>query len=218
MTWFGAEELVEVVEVPVLVLESTKRPPRLLDQAHQPHGHQPQQLTASLTWDVSSSSVHAAEVEEINTGHLLRCLPPTRNTISNHPVAQSPHRVSNKNIRRGGAQEVSVRRDLDLIIPKIPLVRDQSITAILVGSEPSICHLLLLPDNVLQKAATKSEEFETMYGKNANHSSHTDKRWKDEMMVILQSIMNCLVDTHCGSSADGIFELQNRAKILLDQN
>ncbi|GJY33065.1 DNA mismatch repair protein MSH6 [Tanacetum coccineum] len=82
----------------------------------------------------------------------------------------------------------------------------------------NVARLAGLPDNVLQKAATKSEEFETMYGKNANHSSHTDKRWKDEMMVILQSIMNCLVDTHCGSSADGIFELQNRAKILLDQN
>ena len=74
-----------------------------------------------------------------------------------------------------------------------------------------------LPDNVLQKAATKSEEFETMYGKNRNHSNSTDKCWKDEMMVFLQSLRNCLVDTRCGSSADGIFELQNRAKILLDQ-
>ncbi|GJZ87806.1 hypothetical protein Tco_0659416 [Tanacetum coccineum] len=45
-------------------------------------------------------------------------LPPTRNTISYHPMAQSPHRVSNKNIGRDGAQEVSVRRYLNLIIPK----------------------------------------------------------------------------------------------------
>ncbi|GJZ90134.1 putative reverse transcriptase domain-containing protein [Tanacetum coccineum] len=81
----------------------------------------------------------------------------------------------------------------------------------------NVARLAGLPDNVLQKAATKSEEFETMYGKNGNHSSLTDKHRKDEMMVILQSLMNCLVDTHCGSSADGIIELQNRAKILLDQ-
>ncbi|PWA36246.1 MUTS-like protein [Artemisia annua] len=44
-----------------------------------------------------------------------------------------------------------------------------------------------LPDNLLQKAATKLEEFETMY------------------------------DTRCGSLADGIFDLHNMEKILLDQ-
>ncbi|PWA69852.1 MUTS-like protein [Artemisia annua] len=74
-----------------------------------------------------------------------------------------------------------------------------------------------LPDNLLQKAGTKLEEFETMYGKSRNQSNSTDKYWKDEMMVILQSLRNCLVDTRCGSLADGIFDLHNREKILLDQ-
>ncbi|GJR83688.1 DNA mismatch repair protein MSH6 [Tanacetum coccineum] len=81
----------------------------------------------------------------------------------------------------------------------------------------NVARLAGLPDNVLQKAATKSEEFETMYGKNRNRSNPTNKHWKDEMMVILQSLSNCLVDTRCSSSADGIFELQNRAKILYGQ-
>ncbi|GJY10833.1 retrovirus-related pol polyprotein from transposon TNT 1-94 [Tanacetum coccineum] len=46
--WAG--ELVEVVEVPVLVLvlESPKHPPRLPDQPHLPHRHQSQQPAASL--------------------------------------------------------------------------------------------------------------------------------------------------------------------------
>ncbi|GJU40103.1 hypothetical protein Tco_1193060 [Tanacetum coccineum] len=81
----------------------------------------------------------------------------------------------------------------------------------------NVARLVGLPDNVLQKAATKAEEFETMYGKNRNHSNPTNMRWKDETMVILQSLSNCLVNTCCSSSADGIFELQNRAKILYDQ-
>ncbi|PWA96876.1 MUTS-like protein (chloroplast) [Artemisia annua] len=81
----------------------------------------------------------------------------------------------------------------------------------------NVARLAGLPDNVLQKAATKSEEFETMYGGNRNNSNPTNKHWKDEMMVILQSLSNCLVDTRCSSSADGIFELQTRAKILHDQ-
>lgn len=74
-----------------------------------------------------------------------------------------------------------------------------------------------LPDDVLQKAATKSEEFEMMYGKNKKHSKTTNLTWDDEMVVILQNIRNCLVDTPCSSSANSIFKLQNRAKMLLDQ-
>lgn len=68
-----------------------------------------------------------------------------------------------------------------------------------------------LPDGVLQKAATKSEEFEAMYGKKRKQS----KGWEEEEVVV---IMQGLRDCHCGSSADAIFELQNRAKILLEQN
>ncbi|GKC78073.1 hypothetical protein Tco_1128847 [Tanacetum coccineum] len=37
----SAEELVELVGVPVLVLESPERPPWRPDQPHRPHGHQP---------------------------------------------------------------------------------------------------------------------------------------------------------------------------------
>ena len=68
-----------------------------------------------------------------------------------------------------------------------------------------------------QKVANKSEEFETMYGKSRKQSNSIYTYWKDEIMVILQSLRNCLVDTRCCSSADGIFDPQNRAKILMDQ-
>ncbi|XP_024965615.1 DNA mismatch repair protein MSH6 isoform X2 [Cynara cardunculus var. scolymus] len=73
----------------------------------------------------------------------------------------------------------------------------------------NVARLAGLPDGVLQKAATKSEEFEAMYGKKRKQS----KGWEKEVVVIMQSLWNC----HCGSSADAIFELQNRAKILLEQ-
>ncbi|GKG49391.1 hypothetical protein Tco_0515843, partial [Tanacetum coccineum] len=39
---------VEVVEVPVLVLESSEQPPQLPDQPHRPLRHQLQQSAASL--------------------------------------------------------------------------------------------------------------------------------------------------------------------------
>nr|XP_043621145.1 DNA mismatch repair protein MSH6 isoform X2 [Erigeron canadensis] len=81
----------------------------------------------------------------------------------------------------------------------------------------NVARLAGLPDAVLQKAAIKSEEFEMMYGKKMNQSKPTSQGWNNDMAVILQSLRNCLVDTYSGSSADPICELQNRAKILLEQ-
>ncbi|XP_071726644.1 DNA mismatch repair protein MSH6 [Rutidosis leptorrhynchoides] len=76
----------------------------------------------------------------------------------------------------------------------------------------NVARLAGLPDAVLQKAVIKSEEFETMYGKKRYQSKPTN-----DLAVFLQTLRNFLVDTHCGSSGDTIFELQNRAKLLLAQ-
>lgn len=80
----------------------------------------------------------------------------------------------------------------------------------------NVARLAGLPDAVLQKAATKSQEFEKMYG---NKTKQLNQSWEDKMAHILKSLKGFLVDTCCStSSANGILELQNRAKILLDQN
>ncbi|GJW42978.1 hypothetical protein Tco_0071777 [Tanacetum coccineum] len=55
---FGAEERVEVAEVPVRVLEHPEHPRRLPDQPHRPHGNQPQQLTASLVPELPKPLYH----------------------------------------------------------------------------------------------------------------------------------------------------------------
>ncbi|XP_076896230.1 DNA mismatch repair protein MSH6-like isoform X2 [Bidens hawaiensis] len=69
----------------------------------------------------------------------------------------------------------------------------------------NVARLAGLPDDVLKKAAIKSEEFETVYGNKRNQFNPT--------MVFFQTLRNCLMD----SSPEGIYELQHRAKTLLEQ-
>ncbi|KAK9055861.1 hypothetical protein SSX86_026948 [Deinandra increscens subsp. villosa] len=75
----------------------------------------------------------------------------------------------------------------------------------------NVARLAGLPDNVLKKAAIKSEEFESIYGNKTNKS--TNQSMTPEIAVFFQSLRNCLV-------SDGIYdicELQKRAKSLLEQ-
>ena len=58
-----------------------------------------------------------------------------------------------------------------------------------------------LPDAVLKKAAIKSQEFETMYGKRTRTN-------QNQIALMLQSLNNC--------HGNGILDLQNRAKIFLE--
>ncbi|KAI3741753.1 hypothetical protein L1987_59429 [Smallanthus sonchifolius] len=81
----------------------------------------------------------------------------------------------------------------------------------------NVARLAGLPDDVLKKAAIKSEEFETMYGNKRNQSNPTNKSMTPEIPVFFQSLRNCLVDAHCSSSSNALYELQKRAKILLEQ-
>ncbi|KAL4572174.1 hypothetical protein LXL04_018943 [Taraxacum kok-saghyz] len=76
----------------------------------------------------------------------------------------------------------------------------------------NVARLAGLPDAVLKKAVTKSQEFEKMYG---NKKKQSNQNWKPQIALMLQTLNRILVDT---SSGDGILQLQNRAKILLDQN
>ncbi|XP_076885218.1 DNA mismatch repair protein MSH6-like [Bidens hawaiensis] len=69
----------------------------------------------------------------------------------------------------------------------------------------NVARLAGLPDDVLKKAAIKSEEFETTYGNKRNRLNPTT--------MFFQTLRNCLVD----SSPEGIYELQRRAKTLLEQ-
>ncbi|GKD73139.1 hypothetical protein Tco_1331421, partial [Tanacetum coccineum] len=56
-----------VVDVPTMVSESPKQPPRLPDQAHWPHGHQPEQHAASLVPGLPKPMCHCTS---------YRCGPP----------------------------------------------------------------------------------------------------------------------------------------------
>lgn len=68
-----------------------------------------------------------------------------------------------------------------------------------------------LPDDVVKKAAIKSEEFEKTYGNKSCRSNPTNPSTTAEVMVFFQRLRNCLVD------ADSIHELQKSAKALLEQ-
>ncbi|KAL7586811.1 hypothetical protein Lser_V15G41433 [Lactuca serriola] len=65
----------------------------------------------------------------------------------------------------------------------------------------NVARLAGLPDAVLKKAAIKSQEFETMYGKRTRTN-------QNQIALMLQSLNNC--------HGNGILELQNRAKIFLE--
>ncbi|KAD3068705.1 hypothetical protein R6Q59_017272 [Mikania micrantha] len=81
----------------------------------------------------------------------------------------------------------------------------------------NVARLAGLPDDVLRKAAIKSEEFEMMYGNKKSSFNSTNQSMTPELAVFFHSLRNCLVDARCSSSSKGIYELQERAKTLLVQ-
>ncbi|KAK2970286.1 hypothetical protein RJ640_021748, partial [Escallonia rubra] len=81
----------------------------------------------------------------------------------------------------------------------------------------NVARLAGLPDTVLHKAATKSQEFEGMYGKHGKQSKDRSIRtWEDKMAILVQNLVNIAANISCHESAEGIVsslnELQLRAR------
>lgn len=81
-----------------------------------------------------------------------------------------------------------------------------------------------LPDLLLRKAAIKSQEFEGMYGKHQKQLEDKTVQSDDDdkITVLIQNFMNLAESTSCHESAESVVsslnELQQRARILLEQN
>jgi hypothetical protein len=79
-----------------------------------------------------------------------------------------------------------------------------------------------LPDSVLQKAAAKSREFETTYGKHPKsfRDNLSNQSWVGEMVEFVQKFIDIAANLSCSKSpesncASALTELQHRAQILL---
>ncbi|KAK7396957.1 hypothetical protein VNO78_18120 [Psophocarpus tetragonolobus] len=86
----------------------------------------------------------------------------------------------------------------------------------------NVARIAGLPTSVLQKAATKSREFEATYGKCRKASSVTDtrnKNWVDEIAVIIQNLNNAATNLSCQETicVGSLSELQDKARELMQR-
>uniref|UniRef100_A0A2N9H285 DNA mismatch repair protein n=1 Tax=Fagus sylvatica TaxID=28930 RepID=A0A2N9H285_FAGSY len=86
----------------------------------------------------------------------------------------------------------------------------------------NVARLAGLPDSVLQKAAAKSREFETTYGKHPKsfRDNLSNQSWVGEMVEFVQKFIDIAANLSCSKSpesncASTLTELQHRAQILL---
>lgn len=89
----------------------------------------------------------------------------------------------------------------------------------------NIARLAGLPDSVLKKAASKSQEFEETYGKHRCSKGMLlcKARKEEELDSTMKSLLNLLANRSCHGStekevAGPLSELQNRARIVLGHN
>lgn len=82
-----------------------------------------------------------------------------------------------------------------------------------------------LPDSVLKKAASKSQEFEETYGKHgcSKGTLLSKARKEEELHSTIKSLLNLLANKSCHGYtekevAGPLSELQNRARIVLGHN
>lgn len=82
-----------------------------------------------------------------------------------------------------------------------------------------------LPDSVLKKAASKSQEFEETYGKHrcSKGTSLCKAQKEEELNSTMKSLLNLIANISCHGStekevAGPLSELQNRARIVLGHN
>lgn len=77
-----------------------------------------------------------------------------------------------------------------------------------------------LPEAVLQRAATKSQDFEGMYGKYGKQFDKSNQSWEERLITLIQNLINVSADRDCdeGIVVNPLDELQHRARILLEQS
>nr|GMD27813.1 DNA mismatch repair protein MSH6 [Ipomoea batatas] len=83
----------------------------------------------------------------------------------------------------------------------------------------NVARLAGLPDNLLEKAAAKSREFEGVYGNNNKGSrGNSSKNWDEKAIEVIRSLMHVAdYNEPYGSKAIELLnDLQCRAKVLLE--
>nr|AAT67045.1 DNA mismatch repair protein [Petunia x hybrida] len=85
----------------------------------------------------------------------------------------------------------------------------------------NVARLAGLPDDVLQKAAAKSEEFE-MYGHIKQSKENLSGNLMKKEAALVQNLINLVLENKCDNNEGVVLGelngLQNRARILLEQN
>lgn len=81
------------------------------------------------------------------------------------------------------------------------------------------CFISGLPDVVLQKATSKSREFEETYGRKVGSKDILSTHQKEELKNLMKNLFNIVASRSFRHSAvSTLIELQRKARVLLQQN
>lgn len=94
--------------------------------------------------------------------------------------------------------------------------------SLLFNEVQSLSFISGLPDSLLRKAASKSREFESKYGKHWKklEVNLSDQSWVDEMVEFVRKFVDIATNSSCHESPEStvttsLTKLQHRAQMLL---